>query len=562
MHVSEGSASGTAPYYEDPMMKISRLESELEAARAEIERLRARLAESEKDRSKHDTPKAQSRYWTPNEHKRFLEALQKFGTKDVRSIATYVGSRNATQVRTHAQKYFLRVAREAKAGSALQAARKRSMSESDLARVGSSVRTPPGSPSSRDRDRDDNDPGSNSGVNINNTSSSGIGIGIPPRQPSPSASSELTQQHQHQQQKQRISSVINKPDDLSSSSAIPSTTLVQSHGRIRESELNMAKRSGSTGTGLLGVSGSPTNMRGNGSDSSIPKKEDVTMSDSRIGAVDDNDRDGDNGSGAMRKSTSFERATESDIKSKLLTTDSTSGFQSSSGRPRGTLSGRVASTGTLSSLATAPPVFHLNHPGASHHFPTMSKHQSTFVTSVTNNESSSRMDFEGATWSQCVGRSKGMGTGLQVQELSSPDNQSSCNSTPRSQTNMTGMNHNSNDGSSCDKYEGVGTRDQQQQQQQQDTRQEESTTATQQAQTHEEQALQTHKSHQSPSQVMKREALPKMMPPLPPPSSIRSASQISGSKPPVGSGPNADTAGMNLLSLVATSEEKMDADTV
>lgn len=560
MHVPEGSAGGAAPYYEDPMMKISRLESELEAARAEIERLRARLAESEKDRSKHDTPKAQSRYWTSNEHKRFLEALQKFGTKDVRSIATYVGSRNATQVRTHAQKYFLRIAREAKAGSALQAARKRSMSESDLARVGSSVRTPPGSPSSRDRDRDDNDPGSNSGVNNNNTSSSGIGIGIPPRQPSPSASSELTQQYQHhQQQKQRISSVINRPDELSSSSAIPSTTLVHS-GQIREPELNVAKRSGSTATGLLGVTGSASNMRGNGGDSSIPKKEDVTMSDSRMAAVDDSDRDGGNGSGEMRKSTSFERTTESDIKSKLLTTDSTKGFQSSSGRPRGALSGRVASTGTLSSLATAPPVFHLNHPGGPHHFQTTSKHQSTFVTSVTNNESSSRMDFEGATWSQCVGHSKGMGTGLQAQELSSPDNQSSCNSTPRSQTNMTGMNHNGNYGNSCDKYEGLGVRDQQQQQQ--DNRQEESTTATQQGQAHEEQALQTHKSHQSPSQVMKREALPKMMPPLPPPSSIRSASQISGSKPPVGGGPNADTAGMNLLSLVATSEEKMDADTV
>lgn len=133
------------------MTKIRRLETELEAARVEIERLRARQAESDKER-KQDTPKVQSRYWTPNEHKRFLEALQKFGAKDVRAIASYVGTRNATQVRTHAQKYFLRVAREAKAGSALQAARKRSMSESDLARMGRTVASPPGSPSSRDRD--------------------------------------------------------------------------------------------------------------------------------------------------------------------------------------------------------------------------------------------------------------------------------------------------------------------------------------------------------------------------------------------------------------------------
>lgn len=105
----------------------------------------------EKERAKSDSPKVQSRYWTPHEHKRFLEALQKFGPKDVRAIANYVGSRNATQVRTHAQKYFLRVAREAKQGSnALHAARKRSMSESDLARVGRGVRTPPGSPNMRE----------------------------------------------------------------------------------------------------------------------------------------------------------------------------------------------------------------------------------------------------------------------------------------------------------------------------------------------------------------------------------------------------------------------------
>lgn len=129
---------------------VARLKSELEKAHAEIERLRAKLAEYEKERAKAESPKVQSRYWTPSEHKRFLEALQKYGAKDVRAIATYVGSRNATQVRTHAQKYFLRKAREARVDNALQSSRKRSMSESDLARVGRSVRTPPGSPVMRE----------------------------------------------------------------------------------------------------------------------------------------------------------------------------------------------------------------------------------------------------------------------------------------------------------------------------------------------------------------------------------------------------------------------------
>jgi len=52
--------------------------------------------------------KSQSRYWTKEEHEKFLEALQLFGKKDVKNISIHVGSRNPTQVRTHAQKYFLK----------------------------------------------------------------------------------------------------------------------------------------------------------------------------------------------------------------------------------------------------------------------------------------------------------------------------------------------------------------------------------------------------------------------------------------------------------------------
>ena len=51
------------------------------------------------------------RYWTDLEHTRFLEALQAVGPKDFKGIAQIVGTRNATQARTHAQKYFLKLAR-------------------------------------------------------------------------------------------------------------------------------------------------------------------------------------------------------------------------------------------------------------------------------------------------------------------------------------------------------------------------------------------------------------------------------------------------------------------
>lgn len=59
-----------------------------------------------------ETKKASSRYWTAEEHARFLEGLQLFGQKDIKAISRHVGTRSATQVRTHAQKYYLRIERE------------------------------------------------------------------------------------------------------------------------------------------------------------------------------------------------------------------------------------------------------------------------------------------------------------------------------------------------------------------------------------------------------------------------------------------------------------------
>lgn len=47
--------------------------------------------------------------WTVEEHKMFLLGLQKLGKGDWRGIArNYVVSRTATQVASHAQKYFIR----------------------------------------------------------------------------------------------------------------------------------------------------------------------------------------------------------------------------------------------------------------------------------------------------------------------------------------------------------------------------------------------------------------------------------------------------------------------
>lgn len=92
----------------DQQRKIQQLEEELRQARDQVDMMNSQLNSYEQDRVK-EKKKPQSRYWTPEEHQRFLEALQKYGHKDVKSISMHVSTRNATQVRTHAQKYFLRL---------------------------------------------------------------------------------------------------------------------------------------------------------------------------------------------------------------------------------------------------------------------------------------------------------------------------------------------------------------------------------------------------------------------------------------------------------------------
>ena len=93
--------------------RIVQLEDELQRAWAEIERLRSKLGALERERQPNDEDGArQPRYWTPEEHSLFVEAVQRYGWKDVKAISQHVGTRNPTQVRTHAQKLLLRQQKE------------------------------------------------------------------------------------------------------------------------------------------------------------------------------------------------------------------------------------------------------------------------------------------------------------------------------------------------------------------------------------------------------------------------------------------------------------------
>lgn len=48
--------------------------------------------------------------WQPEEHKRFIEAIMKFGN-EWKQVQKYVGTRSSTQARSHAQKFFVKIKR-------------------------------------------------------------------------------------------------------------------------------------------------------------------------------------------------------------------------------------------------------------------------------------------------------------------------------------------------------------------------------------------------------------------------------------------------------------------
>ncbi|KAA8493120.1 Myb-like protein I [Porphyridium purpureum] len=80
------------------------------------------------------------RYWTAEEHDRFLDGLNIYGSKDIKGIARHVGTRNATQVRTHAQKYYLRLSREAERAT-VQIQQRLNMASSKQPSMGGSNRS-------------------------------------------------------------------------------------------------------------------------------------------------------------------------------------------------------------------------------------------------------------------------------------------------------------------------------------------------------------------------------------------------------------------------------------
>ena len=63
--------------------------------------------------NQHSTPKAKkvTGRWTRTEHDRFIKALEKFG-RDWIAVQKFVKTRSLSQVRSHAQKFFMKMTAE------------------------------------------------------------------------------------------------------------------------------------------------------------------------------------------------------------------------------------------------------------------------------------------------------------------------------------------------------------------------------------------------------------------------------------------------------------------
>jgi len=95
-HGAGGHPGGAA--HQDALMELARenlmLKHQLQVATVEVTRLRQvceKYIQESEGNGDNSCKINQSRYWTDDEHRRFLEAIQKFGHKDVKAIANFVG---------------------------------------------------------------------------------------------------------------------------------------------------------------------------------------------------------------------------------------------------------------------------------------------------------------------------------------------------------------------------------------------------------------------------------------------------------------------------------------
>lgn len=123
-HLSEPSTSAPSEKENSNLVKTltkerDELSEALNASLQLVNRLRAVITKLKKGDAKSadeeetdDGSRSHQRYWSNDEHQRFLEGVTKYGRKSLKAIADHVGTRTATQVRTHSQKYFLKLARQ------------------------------------------------------------------------------------------------------------------------------------------------------------------------------------------------------------------------------------------------------------------------------------------------------------------------------------------------------------------------------------------------------------------------------------------------------------------
>ena len=70
------------------------------------------VAQQKKKEPKKVTKPREECKWKPEEHAKFIDALDLFGEKDLESITKFVGTRTKVQVRSHLQKYKLKLKTE------------------------------------------------------------------------------------------------------------------------------------------------------------------------------------------------------------------------------------------------------------------------------------------------------------------------------------------------------------------------------------------------------------------------------------------------------------------